>query len=92
MNITKDNIINELKENPKLVDRLVKYIDKLEMFKQSASLYAKTDEGREYYRQKASNYYDTHLEEVRKRNRERYWIKKGMNPPAPKNKSEKEKV
>ena len=92
MSITKDNIINELKQDPKLVDRLIKYVEKLEKFKNDKKAYASTDEGREYYRQKASNYYENHLEEVRKKNRERYWIKKGMNPPAPKNKSEKEKV
>lgn len=92
MNITKENIINELKQDPKLVDKLIKYVEKLEKFKESASLYAKTDEGKEYYRNKAKNYYEKNKDEVRKRNRDKYWIKKGMNPPAPKNKSENEKV
>ena len=92
MNITKENIINELNQDPRLVDRLIKYVEKLEKFKESASLYANTDEGREYYRNKAKNYYEKNKDEVRKRNRDKYWIKKGMIPPAPKNKSEKEKV
>ena len=37
MNITKENIINELKQDPKLVDKLIKYVEKLEKFKEEGS-------------------------------------------------------
>lgn len=62
--------------DPKMVNRVLKYIEKIEKATARVKEYQATPEGREYHRQKANNYYKTHRDEVIIKNRERYNAKK----------------
>ena len=62
--------------DPKMVNRVLKYIEKIEKATARVKAFQATPEGREYHRQKAKNYYDANREEVKAKNRERYAIMK----------------
>jgi len=62
--------------DPKMVQRVLKYIEKIEKATARVKEYQATPEGREYHRVKAKNYYEANRDEVKAKNRERYALVK----------------
>jgi hypothetical protein len=62
--------------DPKMVKRVLKYIEKIEKATARVKEFQATPEGREYHRIKAKNYYEANRDEVKAKNRERYALMK----------------